>query len=94
MHLALARELSVKKAELKVRKARLKVIVTGDSPDASAIDKLIDEVGEIKKDMMRARYSHKVELRKVLTPEQRKGFDKHVLSKGHGGHGHKGGCRH
>lgn len=95
MHLALAKELSVKKAELKVRKARLKVLVTDDSPDASAMNKLIDEIGDIKKDMMRAKYSYKVELRKILTPEQRTGFDKHILSYGHGGHkGHGKGCRH
>ena len=87
MHLALKKKMVVLKAEKKVKEAELGLLVTSAKPDMNAINKKIDEIVEIKRALMKMKYAHMVEMRSVLTPDQRISFDMGVLSsRGKGGH--------
>ena len=66
----------------------LAILVTQDSPDQNAIDKKIDEILELKREKMRKKYALKVDMRSILTPEQRVSFDMHLLKKAQHGKGH------
>ncbi len=88
------------KARARALKVELAVLATTDDPDSGAIDKKIDEVLRLKREMMREKARHIAAVRKVLTDEQRAYFDVRVLKKAthgkrmrhggghHGGHGH------
>lgn len=93
MHLALKKELGVIKAKKKLKKAELSAMVIQDNPDMKEINAKIDEVLNLKREIMRKKYAHMIEMRMVLTPEQRVSFDMGALSmggkrKGHGKMGH------
>ncbi len=75
MHLKLGKELGLLEARLDVMEAELKNLVTKDAPDRNAVRKKIDEIMELKKEMMTKRYDHVMEARGILTPDQRRGFD-------------------
>lgn len=84
MHLQLAKEIAPLKAQLRMKKTELKLLVVEDKPDMRAIDKKIDEILALKRQIMHKRYAHKVEMRALLTPEQRVSFDLGLIGK----HGH------
>ena len=91
MHLALKKSLNVPKAKLNVKKAELNNLVVKGNPDKKAIYQKIDEILELKREIMRKKYDHKVEMRRMLTPEQQVSFDMKLLEtagrkKGHGRH--------
>jgi len=75
MHLKLGKEMGLLEARLDVKEAELKNLVTQDSPDKKAVSKKIDEIMDLKKEMMTKRYDHVMELRGILTPDQRRSFD-------------------
>jgi Spy/CpxP family protein refolding chaperone len=75
MHLKLGKEMGLLEARLDVKEAELKNLVTQDSPDKKAVSKKIDEIMDLKKEMMTRRYDHVMELRGILTSEQRMSFD-------------------
>ncbi len=93
LHLAMEKDVSVLKAELGVKKAELKALALKDNPDTQAISRKTDEIIGIKKELMQKRIGHLIEVRKVLTPEQRVSFDSAVMS-GREGHGHRHGDWH
>lgn len=85
MHLTVMKSMSVLNVRLKLKKAELNVLVVNDNPDTKAIHRKIDEVLELKREIMQIKYDHKVEMRGVLTPDQRVSFDMKLLGKtGHG----------
>ena len=73
------------KAKLKVAKVDLAMLVTKNSPSTAAINKKIDQIVSIKRQYLRVKYNHKVQVRKVLKPEQRVLFDTHILKKAYRG---------
>jgi len=91
LHLDMKKETGVLRAELGVKKAELKALTLRDNPDTQAIGRKTDEIMGIRKELMQKRINHLIEVRKVLTPEQRVSFDSAVMS-GPGGwrHGHRG----
>ncbi len=91
MHLAIKRDLAPLEAKLKLKKVELKNLVTEKSPDMAAIKGKIRGIGSLRTKVMIKRYAHIVEMRKVLTPAQRRSFDLEFLSgvehwRGHEGH--------
>ena len=81
------------KTKIKQAKVELALLVTSDSPNKKEINSKIDQVLKLKGEKMRLAAEHKVEVRKLLTTEQRVSFDTHVLKKAYRGKkGHK--CRH
>jgi Spy/CpxP family protein refolding chaperone len=91
MHLELKKATSVPKALLNVKKAELNKLVVNKNPDIKAIHRKIDEILELKREIMRKKYEHMVEMRGMLTSEQRVSFDMKLLEmaghkKGRGQH--------
>ena len=91
VHLALKKSLIVPKAKLNVKKAELNNLVIKDNPDKEAIYQKIDEILELKREIMHKKNDHKVEMRDMLTAEQQVSFDMKLLGtagrkKGHGRH--------
>ncbi|MEE9165236.1 MAG: periplasmic heavy metal sensor [Nitrospinota bacterium] len=89
IHLEMKKSLSVQDARLKVKKAELNNLVVKDDPDTKAIHRKIDEVLELKREIMRTKYDHMVEMRGALTPEQRVSFDMGLLSRDGLSKGHR-----
>ncbi|GMR07766.1 MAG: hypothetical protein BMS9Abin26_0770 [Gammaproteobacteria bacterium] len=69
------------KAKKKALKIDLALLVMTDKPNEKTIDKKINELLAVKKQMMKLKYAHKITVRKALTPEQRVLFDMHILKK-------------
>jgi Spy/CpxP family protein refolding chaperone len=69
------------KAKMKAIKTDLALLMIADAPDMKAIDKKIDEMLAVKKELKKLKVMHKINVRKELTPEQRVKFDMHVLKK-------------
>ncbi|OFX44174.1 MAG: hypothetical protein A2046_08105 [Bacteroidetes bacterium GWA2_30_7] len=65
------------KNQLGEKKAQLNTLSTAEKADMVAINKKIDEIGDLKTQMMKNREAHKQEIRKILTEEQRLIFDMH-----------------
>lgn len=90
MHRELKMSLNVLKAKKKVGKAELNNLIIKDNPNTNAIHRKIDEILELKRKIMRIKYGHKVEMRGMLTSEQRVSFDMGLLKKT----GHSKGRKH
>ena len=75
-------------ARITVNKVELATLMTQDNPDQNAIDKTIHEILELKKEKLQKKYMFKVNMRKMLTPEQRVLFDKQLFKKALNGKGH------
>lgn len=91
MHLAVKKSLSVLDARLKLKKVELNNLAIKNDPETKAIHRKIDEVLELKREIMRTKYGHMLEMRGMLTPEQRVSFDMGLLlrdglNKGHRRH--------
>ncbi|RMI08900.1 MAG: periplasmic heavy metal sensor [Calditrichaeota bacterium] len=92
MHLQLKKEMLPLKAELKQLRAELKLALTSDSYDEGKVQKLLDKMASLRKEMALKRIRNQRAVRDMLTPEQRKKFDMFILS-GHGKRGHRPGFR-
>ncbi len=81
MHLALKKSLSGPNSQLNMKKAKLNRLVLKDNPDKKVISQEIAEIMELKREIMHKKNDHMVELRSILTPEQKVSFDlKHKTS--------------
>jgi Spy/CpxP family protein refolding chaperone len=63
-------------AELDVMKAELDQLFLTDKPDKKAIYKKIDEIEAVKTRIKKLKVDHRLEVRALLTPDQRVAFDK------------------
>ena len=75
MHLELKKAMSILEAKANLKEAELNNLITQDNPDTKAIHSNISDTMEIKKEMMIKKYDHRVEMRSIITPEQRLSFD-------------------
>ena len=75
LHLTLMRSVNVLKAQLRVKKIEANNMVVSDSPDKNAIYQKIDEILKLKRIIMQTKYDNMIEMRNILTPEQRVSFD-------------------
>jgi len=64
-----------------VKKAELKVLMTADKADMSAINKKIDEISVLKTDMAKKQAATHQDIRKLLNDKQRLWFDTHPMKK-------------
>lgn len=60
------------------KRASLRTLQTQDNPDMEAINNTIEEMGQIRTEMQKARAEHHQEIREILTDEQRAFFDAHM----------------
>ena len=71
----LKKEILPLKNQLGEKKARMQTLETADKADMQAINALIDEIQSLQGKIMKMHASHRQEIRKMLTPEQRVDFD-------------------
>ena len=81
MHLALKKEKTVLNAQKDLKKAELHNLIVQDNVEFQIIKAKIKEILDIKRSIMEKKYSHMVEMREALTPEQRISFDMGVLGR-------------
>lgn len=78
--------------DLREKQARLRTLNTAANYDQNAVNSLIDEIGEVRTDMMKKRAGHRQEIRSLLTDEQRIIFDtRQNRRNGRAGMGMRGG---
>lgn len=90
------------KNQLAEKKARLKTLTTVDKPDMNEINKTIDEMSALRSQIEKKRVASKMEVRSLLTDEQRLLFDmkgdmrgKHMKKHdGNKGKSHEGHYKH
>jgi Spy/CpxP family protein refolding chaperone len=78
------------KAKMRQAKVEFALLITTDAPNKSAIDSKIDQIAELKKEKLQLKASHKIQVRKLLTVDQRVQFDLYVLKKAAKGKHRKG----
>ncbi|HHM05546.1 MAG TPA: periplasmic heavy metal sensor [Gammaproteobacteria bacterium] len=81
MHLVLARDMAVLKAQKELLQKELNVLTAMDNADKNAIYAKIDTLMTINAKIMRHRYDHILEMRDILTPEQRISYDMGILKR-------------
>jgi Spy/CpxP family protein refolding chaperone len=59
------------------KKARLRTLSTGVKVDMDKINRVIEDFGEMRTEMMKMRAQHRQDIRELLTDEQRVMFDLH-----------------
>lgn len=69
------------KARTKILKADLSLLVTKNNAGMAEINRKIDQLVKLKRQILRLKYSHWVAVRKELTTEQRVSFDLAVMRK-------------
>lgn len=83
------------KNQLGEKKARLKTLTSADKPDMNEINKTIDEMSALKAEIAKKRVASRIEIRSILTEEQRLMFDSREGRKGKPGKkAHRGEPRH
>ncbi len=92
LHLEYKKKKYLLEAQMKQAKIELALLITADSPNKNGISKKIDEIVKLKGEKLRLKADHKIDVRKVLNPDQRVIFDLHVLKKAHYGKHHR--CAH
>lgn len=81
LRLTYKKEKYLLKAKLKQAKVEFALLITKDSPKKSAIDSKIDQIVKLKKEKLHLKANHKIDVRKLLTDEQRVKFDLAVLKR-------------
>ncbi len=61
---------------LQEKRAHLKVLTTQDNPDQKEVDKTINEISGLKEKMMKENIHARMQIRALLTDEQKVYFDK------------------
>jgi len=82
-HLKTVLPLRNKMGELR---AELRTLSTAENASMNEINQKIDEIGNIKTQMMKAQAAHRQQVRSLLSEEQRLKFDTHRRPKGQGRH--------
>jgi Spy/CpxP family protein refolding chaperone len=74
-------------ADLKVKEIELQALWRADEPDAKQIIAKVKEIGAIQEKIQIAQVNHRFEMRKLMTPEQRKAMKKMGMGPGMMGRG-------
>lgn len=90
MHLKLMKDLLPLKDAKKARKNELNLLVVAEKPSKAAISKKAAEIADLSRQITEKKSLHRLEVREMLTPEQRPKFDMHLLRQGAIGHGDGG----
>ena len=86
-YLKLMKEMVPLKDAKNAKKNELNLLVVAEKPNKSAITKKVAEVADISRRLTEKKTLHHLEVREMLTPEQRLKFDMHLLRQGAIGHG-------
>jgi len=100
---ALTKEVLPLRTDLQGKEIELEALWRADEPDAKEIVAKVKEIGDTREKIEIARINHQFDMRKLMTPEQRKamkgmGMGRGMMGKGMGRgmrgmmHGRMGGC--
>ena len=83
------KEMSPLRTDLQLKEIELEALWRADEPDAKKIIARVKEIGDIREKMEIARINHQFDMRKLMTPEQRKamkgmGMGRGMMGKGVG----------
>ena len=81
LHVKLKTDTVSLKAQIDLKKTDLNLLIIQDKADMEAINRTIDETLDIKRELMRIKAAHKIEMRDILTEAQRISFDMGLLKK-------------
>jgi Spy/CpxP family protein refolding chaperone len=70
MRAAHQKQMIRQRADLKIARLELRELIRGDA-DRATINSKIDQIGKLETDLEKARVSHRLDMRDILTPEQR-----------------------
>ncbi len=76
------KDISPLKNEIEVKNAQLHAASVGDNIDVKKVNKLIEEIGDLKTQIAKKHFAHKQEIRSILNDEQKVLFDS--KPEGHG----------
>jgi Spy/CpxP family protein refolding chaperone len=93
LRVAQVKQMAPMRADLRVKEIELDALWRADEPDAKKIIAKVKEIGGIKEKIEIARINHQFEVRKLLTPEQRKAMRKMGMRPGMMGRGMRRGMR-
>lgn len=85
-HLRLRQNQSMLDARIALKEAEIDLIVTGEETGEEALQAAVEELTALEKEKALNHYRHMMEVRQLLTPQQRVSFDLGVLSRKGGGH--------
>ncbi len=68
--------------QLNEKEVKLKSLMNDDDVDNKGIEKLVNEISDIKKSLMLARVNHQIEVRALLNDEQKAKFDMMAHNRG------------
>ncbi len=74
------------KSQMVEKRNELKVLMTSDNPDRSQINEIINQTGDIQKELKMKKVDHMIKVRSLLDADQKKKFDMKILSGKHGMH--------
>lgn len=81
MHHQLEQDQQQAKQREQTLQQQLNNLAVAEQPDMAAIEQTIDALMAAKAQILKLRYAHIVEMRAMLTPEQRQGYDQGVLTR-------------
>ncbi len=90
IQLKMKKALNLLNAQIQLKRAELRDTFVQDAPDTDALHAKVSEVADLERQLLTVRYDLLLELRNMLTPEQRMSFDLELLKKGVAGGGHRG----
>jgi len=93
LRVAQVKQMAPMRADLKVKEIELDALWRVEEPDAKRIIAKVREIGDIKEKIEVARINHQFEVRKILTPEQRKAMRSMGMHPGMMGRGMRRGMR-
>ncbi|MDZ7331292.1 MAG: Spy/CpxP family protein refolding chaperone [candidate division KSB1 bacterium] len=79
LRLAFQKELLPLRTELQSKAAELQLLETEATPNLNQIDRLIDQIEQIRTKIHKARVRHQMAIRNILSPEQQKVWDSQML---------------
>jgi len=81
------------RTELKELRTQMKLEMTAEKFNENKVSKLMDQMSDLQKEIHMKRVIHQRAVRDILTGEQKKKFDLHILSRGENRGGFSGHAR-
>ncbi len=94
MRLSMQKEMIPLRSEVEKYQGELKLVMTAENFDAGKAESLVNKISDLRAKMKLKHLMQQQAVRNLLTDEQRKKFDLHILSNDRPGKGHRGKAGH
>jgi len=79
-HLRMQQKYALAEARIALQEAEIATVIASDDGDDAGLQAGVEELVSLKKELLLSKYHHLMEVRQLLTPQQRISFDLWVLS--------------